>query len=64
MDSGWFSKRGSRLSTAHIRFKALQNLHGLRAVPFQNVALALAPHTFVVNICKGFTGSHGQRTRS
>eukprot|EP00959_Pyramimonas_sp_CCMP1952_P186812 3906464-Pyramimonas_sp.AAC.1 len=37
---------GSRLSAAHIRFERSQQLHGWRAVPFQNVALALAPRAF------------------
>eukprot|EP00959_Pyramimonas_sp_CCMP1952_P373248 7816577-Pyramimonas_sp.AAC.1 len=47
MEGGSFSKCGSRLRAAHIQFKQLQELHGLRTVPFQNVALALAPHTFI-----------------
>eukprot|EP00959_Pyramimonas_sp_CCMP1952_P217317 4545237-Pyramimonas_sp.AAC.1 len=47
MESNSVSKCGSRISAAHIRFKQLQELHGLRAVPFQNVALALAQRTFV-----------------
>eukprot|EP00959_Pyramimonas_sp_CCMP1952_P260520 5447597-Pyramimonas_sp.AAC.1 len=35
------------LSAAHIRLGFLQELHGLRAGCFQNVALALAPaHSF------------------
>eukprot|EP00959_Pyramimonas_sp_CCMP1952_P082178 1717066-Pyramimonas_sp.AAC.1 len=64
MVGGWFSKCGSRLSAAYIRFNILQELHGLRAVPFQNVVLVLAPRTLAFNICKGFTGSHDQRTRN
>ena len=47
IEGGWFSKLGSRLSAAHIRLKNLQQFQGSRAVPFQNVALALAPRTFV-----------------
>eukprot|EP00959_Pyramimonas_sp_CCMP1952_P368214 7713023-Pyramimonas_sp.AAC.1 len=55
MEGGWFSKCGPRLGAAHIRFNTLQELHGLEAGRFQNVALALAPRTFVLNICKSFT---------
>eukprot|EP00959_Pyramimonas_sp_CCMP1952_P097840 2045015-Pyramimonas_sp.AAC.1 len=55
MDGGWFSKYGSNLSAAHTRFKDLQELHGLRAGGFQNVALAMAPRTFVFKISKSFT---------
>eukprot|EP00959_Pyramimonas_sp_CCMP1952_P324963 6801730-Pyramimonas_sp.AAC.1 len=47
IESGSFSKRGPRLSAVHIRFKSLQELHGLVAGNFRNVALALAPRTFV-----------------
>eukprot|EP00959_Pyramimonas_sp_CCMP1952_P100331 2098865-Pyramimonas_sp.AAC.1 len=43
-----FSKCGPCLSAAHIRWKQLQELHGLRAVPFRNVARALAPRTVAV----------------
>eukprot|EP00959_Pyramimonas_sp_CCMP1952_P442993 9273803-Pyramimonas_sp.AAC.1 len=43
MEGGWFSNCGSRLSAAHNLFKHWQALRGLRAVPFQTVALALAP---------------------
>eukprot|EP00959_Pyramimonas_sp_CCMP1952_P463383 9484836-Pyramimonas_sp.AAC.1 len=35
----------------------------MRAVPSENVALALAPRAFVHNIRKSFTDSHDQRTR-
>eukprot|EP00959_Pyramimonas_sp_CCMP1952_P013595 286893-Pyramimonas_sp.AAC.1 len=38
--SGSVSKCGSRLSAAHISFKHLQAIHGLRAAPFHNVVLA------------------------
>eukprot|EP00959_Pyramimonas_sp_CCMP1952_P259507 5425828-Pyramimonas_sp.AAC.1 len=48
-------KCGSRLSAAHIRFQDLQELHGLRAVPSQSVALALAPRTLVFKRCNRFT---------
>eukprot|EP00959_Pyramimonas_sp_CCMP1952_P246069 5142959-Pyramimonas_sp.AAC.1 len=41
----------------------MQGLHGLRVVPFQNVALALAPRSFVLNSCTSFTASHECRTR-
>eukprot|EP00959_Pyramimonas_sp_CCMP1952_P171435 3582085-Pyramimonas_sp.AAC.1 len=41
----------------------MQELHALRAAPFQNVALALAPRTFV-EICKSCTESDGQQWRS
>ena len=37
---GSFSKLGSRLSAAHIRFENAQQFQGWRAVPFQNGALA------------------------
>eukprot|EP00959_Pyramimonas_sp_CCMP1952_P040278 842218-Pyramimonas_sp.AAC.1 len=43
--------------------KPLQELHGLRAIPFQYVALALAPRTFVYIMVKSVTDSHHQRTR-
>eukprot|EP00959_Pyramimonas_sp_CCMP1952_P238887 4992021-Pyramimonas_sp.AAC.1 len=42
----WFSMVGSPLSAVHTHFEHLQELHGLRAVPFQNIALALARRTF------------------
>eukprot|EP00959_Pyramimonas_sp_CCMP1952_P346458 7256237-Pyramimonas_sp.AAC.1 len=64
MEGGWFSTRGSRLRAQHIRLKHLQELHGLRVAPFQHVALALAPRTFLFNNCNSFTGSRGQRTRT
>eukprot|EP00959_Pyramimonas_sp_CCMP1952_P166114 3471805-Pyramimonas_sp.AAC.1 len=63
MKGGWFSKCGSRLSAAHIHFEHLQELHGLKAIPFQNVALASAPPTFISTDYKRFTDSHDQRTR-
>eukprot|EP00959_Pyramimonas_sp_CCMP1952_P322030 6738380-Pyramimonas_sp.AAC.1 len=59
-----FSNCGSRLSAAHIRHTNVQELHRLSAVPFQNLALALAPRTFASNIRKSFTDSHDQRTRN
>ena len=55
MEGGSFSKWGSRLSAAHIRLKTLQQLHGSRAVPFQNGALALVPRTFVLRFCNNYT---------
>eukprot|EP00959_Pyramimonas_sp_CCMP1952_P433056 9068418-Pyramimonas_sp.AAC.1 len=58
MEGGPFSKCSSRFSAAHIRFRKLQVLHGLRAVPFQTVALASAPRTFVFKFRKSFTDSH------
>eukprot|EP00959_Pyramimonas_sp_CCMP1952_P193185 4039899-Pyramimonas_sp.AAC.1 len=67
MEGGSFSKCGSRLRAAHIRFKTLQELHGLRVVPFQHAALALvalAPRTFVFKNYKSFTDSHDQRTKN
>eukprot|EP00959_Pyramimonas_sp_CCMP1952_P282052 5895195-Pyramimonas_sp.AAC.1 len=47
IEGGSFSKCGSRLGAAHTRLKNLQELHGLRANPFQNVALSRlnAAHT-------------------
>eukprot|EP00959_Pyramimonas_sp_CCMP1952_P063811 1333165-Pyramimonas_sp.AAC.2 len=51
----WFSKCGSRLNAAHIRFKHLQELHRVRAGGFQNVVLALAPRKIALNIRKSFT---------
>eukprot|EP00959_Pyramimonas_sp_CCMP1952_P393831 8252317-Pyramimonas_sp.AAC.1 len=51
MEGGSLSKRGSRLSAAHSRFKKLQELHGLRAGGFQNVTLALAPRTSAFKTC-------------
>eukprot|EP00959_Pyramimonas_sp_CCMP1952_P190000 3974774-Pyramimonas_sp.AAC.1 len=57
------SKCGSRLSTTRIRVKDLQTLHGLRSVPFRNVALVLAPCTFVVKMSKIVTVSQYQRTK-
>eukprot|EP00959_Pyramimonas_sp_CCMP1952_P153677 3215363-Pyramimonas_sp.AAC.1 len=53
VEGGWFSQCGSRLSAAHIRH---QHCHAWRAGGFQNVALALAPHTFVIQTCKNFVG--------
>eukprot|EP00959_Pyramimonas_sp_CCMP1952_P276904 5788341-Pyramimonas_sp.AAC.1 len=35
----------SRLNAAHIFFKHLQDLRGLRAAPHQNVVLASGPRT-------------------
>eukprot|EP00959_Pyramimonas_sp_CCMP1952_P069474 1449983-Pyramimonas_sp.AAC.1 len=56
MEGGSFSTCGSRFSAEHIRFFLnLQELHGLRAGRSQNVALALAPRKFALNICKRFT---------
>ena len=54
MEGGSFSKRGSRLCAAR-GLQSLQQLHGWRAVPFQNGALALAPRTSVLNICNSYT---------
>eukprot|EP00959_Pyramimonas_sp_CCMP1952_P450297 9428406-Pyramimonas_sp.AAC.1 len=48
IESGWFSKCGSRFGAAHVRFTHVQELHGLRAAPFQNVAIASAPRTLVL----------------
>eukprot|EP00959_Pyramimonas_sp_CCMP1952_P245600 5133236-Pyramimonas_sp.AAC.1 len=45
MDGG-LSKRGSRLSAARVHSKHVQELHGLMAGRFQNVALVFAPQTF------------------
>eukprot|EP00959_Pyramimonas_sp_CCMP1952_P063882 1334643-Pyramimonas_sp.AAC.1 len=42
----------------------MQELHGLRAVPFQNVALAFARRTFHLTACKNFTDSHHQRAKN
>eukprot|EP00959_Pyramimonas_sp_CCMP1952_P077203 1613735-Pyramimonas_sp.AAC.1 len=50
IEGGRFS---SRLSTAHIRFLNLHELHGLRAAPFQNVVCVLAARTFVSKIARG-----------
>eukprot|EP00959_Pyramimonas_sp_CCMP1952_P076732 1603636-Pyramimonas_sp.AAC.1 len=47
MEGGSFSKRGSRLSAAHIRFNNVEKIHRLKAGGFQNVVLALARRTFV-----------------
>eukprot|EP00959_Pyramimonas_sp_CCMP1952_P085337 1784491-Pyramimonas_sp.AAC.1 len=49
MEGGSFSNCGYRLGAAHISLNKLQELHGLRAGRFQNVALVLAPRTFVLN---------------
>ena len=54
MEGGPFSKLGSRLSAAHIRFENVQQFQGWRAARFQNVALALAPRTLVLNNCSNF----------
>eukprot|EP00959_Pyramimonas_sp_CCMP1952_P003685 77625-Pyramimonas_sp.AAC.1 len=59
MECGSLSKCGARLSAAHIRFENVQELHGWRAGRFQHVVLALAPRTFVLKNCNGFT--HGGR---
>eukprot|EP00959_Pyramimonas_sp_CCMP1952_P250588 5237809-Pyramimonas_sp.AAC.1 len=53
-----FSRCGSRLRAAHIRFKDVQELRGLRAASCQHVVLAFAPRTFVINTCKRFADSH------
>ena len=55
IEAGSFSKCGSRLSAAHIRFQHLQQFHGSRGCVTRNVALALAPRTFVLQICNSFT---------
>eukprot|EP00959_Pyramimonas_sp_CCMP1952_P112463 2351518-Pyramimonas_sp.AAC.1 len=34
----------------------MQGFRGWRAVPVQNVALAVAPRTLVLRTCKGFQG--------
>eukprot|EP00959_Pyramimonas_sp_CCMP1952_P010796 226293-Pyramimonas_sp.AAC.1 len=52
MEGGWFSKCGSRLGAAHIRFKHVQEFHGLKAGGFQNAPLALARRTFVVKTAR------------
>eukprot|EP00959_Pyramimonas_sp_CCMP1952_P158537 3315963-Pyramimonas_sp.AAC.1 len=41
-----FPKCDSHRSAAHILSKNVQELHGLRIIRFQHVALALAPRTF------------------
>ena len=51
----WFSKWSSRLGAADILIKSLQQLHGWRADQFQNGALALAPRTFVLEVCNSYT---------
>eukprot|EP00959_Pyramimonas_sp_CCMP1952_P051166 1069444-Pyramimonas_sp.AAC.1 len=48
MERWWFSKCGSRLNAARIRSTCVQQLHGLRAVAFQNGSLALALRTVVL----------------
>eukprot|EP00959_Pyramimonas_sp_CCMP1952_P319343 6682355-Pyramimonas_sp.AAC.1 len=52
MEGGSFSTSGSRIRATHIRFKDSQELHGLRAGRFQNVAVAFAPRTFLLQHCK------------
>eukprot|EP00959_Pyramimonas_sp_CCMP1952_P357824 7491797-Pyramimonas_sp.AAC.1 len=52
VENKWFSKCGSRLSAAHTRLKHVQRLHGWRTAPFQHVALALTPRTFVLKIVR------------
>ena len=53
MEGGPFSKWGSRLGAAHIRLKPLQHLHGCSF--FADGVLSLAPRTFVVKACNGYT---------
>eukprot|EP00959_Pyramimonas_sp_CCMP1952_P463016 9484209-Pyramimonas_sp.AAC.1 len=43
---------GSRLSVAHTRFNIMQQFHGIRASRFQAVALAFAPRSFALQVCK------------
>ena len=54
MEGGPLSICSSRLRAAHIRLEQLQQCQGWRAVGFQNVALALAPRTFVLKLCNSF----------
>ena len=50
-----FSKWGFRFGAAHVRLQSLRQLHGSRAIPFQNWALAEAPRTFVLKVCNIYT---------
>eukprot|EP00959_Pyramimonas_sp_CCMP1952_P401935 8422437-Pyramimonas_sp.AAC.1 len=44
MEGWWFSKCGSRLSAARIRFQSSQQLEGVKMCPVQNVALERRAH--------------------
>eukprot|EP00959_Pyramimonas_sp_CCMP1952_P464666 9487009-Pyramimonas_sp.AAC.1 len=59
MERRRISKCDPRLSAARIRPKHRQEFHGWEAVPFQNVALVLAPRTLVFRLDISFKYSHG-----
>eukprot|EP00959_Pyramimonas_sp_CCMP1952_P448099 9382950-Pyramimonas_sp.AAC.1 len=64
MQGGQFSTCGSRLNAAHTRLlKSLQHIRAWRAIPFQNVALDLAPCAFVVHFRNSLRGSCGRSPR-
>eukprot|EP00959_Pyramimonas_sp_CCMP1952_P225301 4711800-Pyramimonas_sp.AAC.1 len=58
IEGGLFSTCSSRLSAVQNRFKDMQEPHGLRVAPFQNVVLVSAPHTFAF---KSSEKCHGLR---
>eukprot|EP00959_Pyramimonas_sp_CCMP1952_P438890 9188635-Pyramimonas_sp.AAC.1 len=58
MEGDTCSKCGSRLSPAHICLQSLQPLKRWRAARFQNVSLASAPRTPVVNVHRNLKDSH------
>eukprot|EP00959_Pyramimonas_sp_CCMP1952_P324983 6802307-Pyramimonas_sp.AAC.1 len=64
MEGRSFSNCGFRFSAAHMFYKHVQELRGLRVGTFQHVALASVPRTSVLNIFKSFTDSPHQRTRN
>eukprot|EP00959_Pyramimonas_sp_CCMP1952_P022386 471238-Pyramimonas_sp.AAC.1 len=61
MEGGPLPECGSRLwRRARSRNKHVQELRGLRAVPFQAVALAAEPRTLALQICSSVTEAHGE----
>eukprot|EP00959_Pyramimonas_sp_CCMP1952_P458326 9476448-Pyramimonas_sp.AAC.1 len=64
MEGGSSSKWDSRPSATHIGDQCLQKLHGWRRqVPFQNAALAVAPHTFVSRVHSRSRDVYGRRLK-
>eukprot|EP00959_Pyramimonas_sp_CCMP1952_P221718 4635003-Pyramimonas_sp.AAC.1 len=55
MEGGWCAACGSRQSAARTLLNMCSQLHGWRAGRFQNVALALAPCSLVLQSCSNFT---------
>eukprot|EP00959_Pyramimonas_sp_CCMP1952_P393366 8242000-Pyramimonas_sp.AAC.1 len=59
MEDGPFSKCGFRFSATYLEV-CMQELHGWRVRPFEDVALASAPRAFLLKTCNSFTVSRNR----